>query len=376
MRKKGYKRGKYNCTKPPIKLYNRKKLEEFRDDLDKKIIIAIVGKKYNFKHDNHYNFLRDLLVYDNTDLFNILRKVDYYFSKDCDPTKHSRESYTFRYGPIHGPKKYEEYKQLQSNLLRGSYESGIRKKTNYFTGFSVDYYISIGYTNEEANIKVSENRKKQQEGTALAISTNPDTSPLRIGYYINKGMSEDEAKEALRIRQTTFSLEICIEKYGEEEGKKVWQERQDKWQDTLTSKSPEEILRINKLKVEGSLSSTTTGRSKKEEDFISKLEFFYGIEIERNIILEENNLIRTFDGRYKNILIEFQGKYWHCDPREYKSDFFHTIKKKTAQEIWDYDLEKKTLFESIGYEIFCVWEKDYDNKEELAKIFQEFGKYV
>jgi len=55
------------------------------------------------------------------------------------------------------------------------------------------------------------------------------TFTTRIEYYLNKGMTEEEAAIALTERQTTFSLEICIEKYGEEEGLKRWQERQNTW---------------------------------------------------------------------------------------------------------------------------------------------------
>ncbi|MEG1142150.1 MAG: hypothetical protein RSE41_06875, partial [Clostridia bacterium] len=37
----------------------------------------------------------------------------------------------------------------------------------------------------------------------------------QIEFYLNKGMSNEEAENALNERQKTFSLEKCIEKYGE-----------------------------------------------------------------------------------------------------------------------------------------------------------------
>lgn len=70
----------------------------------------------------------------------------------------------------------------------------------------------------------------------------------QITYYLNRGMSEIEAERALGKRQTTFSLEICVEKYGYVEGRKIWQARQDAWQDTLNSKSSEERRLINSKK--------------------------------------------------------------------------------------------------------------------------------
>lgn len=64
-------------------------------------------------------------------------------------------------------------------------------------------------------------------------------------------MTEEEAKIALKESQTTFSLKKCIEKYGEIEGTKRWEERQDKWQNTLNSKSEEEKIKINMSKSSG-----------------------------------------------------------------------------------------------------------------------------
>lgn len=77
--------------------------------------------------------------------------------------------------------------------------------------------------------------------------SNNDTT--KIEYWLKKSEGNiDKAKELLSNRQSTFSLEKCIEKYGEVNGKEKWKLRQHKWQTTLNSKSPEEIQRINKSK--------------------------------------------------------------------------------------------------------------------------------
>jgi len=75
-----------------------------------------------------------------------------------------------------------------------------------------------------------------------------DIQPNQLGYWIKKGYSEEDAKKQLSKSQTTFSLQICIDKYGIEEGTKVFNKRQEKWQETLNSKPQEEIDRINKSK--------------------------------------------------------------------------------------------------------------------------------
>ena len=60
---------------------------------------------------------------------------------------------------------------------------------------------------------------------------------------------EEEARKILAERQCTFSLQTCIDKYGKEEGTKIFNERQEKWQNTLSSKPFEELERIKKAKM-------------------------------------------------------------------------------------------------------------------------------
>jgi hypothetical protein len=58
---------------------------------------------------------------------------------------------------------------------------------------------------------------KQEDKNVTAViekisMTLNGTSNTTLEYYLNQGMNEDEAKLALRKRQSTFSLEKCIEK--------------------------------------------------------------------------------------------------------------------------------------------------------------------
>lgn len=58
---------------------------------------------------------------------------------------------------------------------------------------------------------------------------------------------------------------------------------------------------------------------------------------------------------FNKIIIEYNGKYWHCMPDFYKDDFrLHT--GKTAREIWDYDNHKKEIYMKEGYSVLTVWE--------------------
>ena len=71
-----------------------------------------------------------------------------------------------------------------------------------------------------------------------------------------------------------------------------------------------------------------------------------------------------------NILIEYNGDYWHCKPNKYKSDYYNKKKSMFAWELWKQDAKKKELAEKNGYKLFTIWESDYKfNKQiEINKI--------
>jgi very-short-patch-repair endonuclease len=73
-----------------------------------------------------------------------------------------------------------------------------------------------------------------------------------------------------------------------------------------------------------------------------------------------------------NLVIEFNGTYWHCDPRFYEKYFFNKKKKLKAEEIWSYDDSRKTFLESLGYKVIVVWEHDYkENQEQTLSLLRE-----
>ena len=76
----------------------------------------------------------------------------------------------------------------------------------------------------------------------------------------------------------------------------------------------------------------------------------------------------------KNILIEFNGDYWHCNPKLYKSDYINKKKGMTAKELWDYDKQKTILGESKGFIVITIWEYDY-KENGIDFILSEIKKY-
>lgn len=94
-------------------------------------------------------------------------------------------------------------------------------------------------------------RKETIEKMKASKKENPQNVTTKIEYYLGKGLCQEDAEIALKERQSTFSMERCLEKYGDELGLKIFEYRQELWQNTLRTKSKEEIDRINKSKGTG-----------------------------------------------------------------------------------------------------------------------------
>jgi G:T-mismatch repair DNA endonuclease (very short patch repair protein) len=75
------------------------------------------------------------------------------------------------------------------------------------------------------------------------------------------------------------------------------------------------------------------------------------------------------------MLIEFNGDYWHCNPKKYGADYFNVKLNMTAKQIWDRDAEKEQLAKQNGYEFLTIWESDYRKSKSviIKKIVQKNG---
>jgi hypothetical protein len=104
----------------------------------------------------------------------------------------------------------------------------------------VEYWIKRGYSKEDAEKKIksvfdnihTETWKKRRENP----ENYKDVNTTQIGYWLKKGYSEEESKQKIKDRQKTFTLEKCIEKYGEEDGTKRYNERNKKWSAIMEEK--------------------------------------------------------------------------------------------------------------------------------------------
>lgn len=227
------------------------------------------------------------------------------------------------------------HKQMSENILKACNEGRcgwqiggknpsqtIEVKNGRNSIFSKNYKGYDGLTIEEKIKKI-----KKVSSKAVEIMNSNHNNPLRIDYYISRGFSIDEAKYLLSKRQCTFSLQKCIEKYGKIEGIKKFNERQEKWQNSLKSKPIEEIERINASKM-----MNGKGYSKISQKLFKSIydiihteyqQIYYATiksengfnEYQVHDIINKKNYFLDFYIKDNNKVIEFDGDYWHSEHR-------------------------------------------------------------
>lgn len=135
------------------------------------------------------------------------------------------------------PKTQKFYSVDEANFHIRSF-----RKTN------IEYWLVHGYNEKDAKKKLFEHQSLASKAAWKNRPNHPEYSNVHIEYWLAKGYSEKEAKQKLKERQATFSLKKCIEQYGEVEGIKRFNQRQNKWQQSLKIKPKKEIDKINKNK--------------------------------------------------------------------------------------------------------------------------------
>ena len=180
-----------------------------------------------------------------------------------------------------------------------------------------------------------------------------DRVTSQIGYWIKKGYSEEDAKKIVSERQKTFTLNRCIEKYGEEEGLKKWEKRQEKWKKSLQ----------NSFELDG---DNRTPISKFEKYCKERICEYLEINVpeKQKYISDKNNNHYSYDLTIENKIIEFNGDFWHMNPNIYDKNSYNKVKNMTAEEIWKHDIEKIKCAESYGYKVLTIWESEYKKDKE------------
>lgn len=211
-----------------------------------------------------------------------------------------------------------------------------------------EYWIGKGYSTGEAEIlalrvKKSNDKNGANKSKSLGKEIHRISSKRCTEYWISRGYTEEQAKQEVAKRQATFTLEKCIEKYGEEAGRQRWLNRQEKWHKSFKksnfSKVSQELFWAVAEQLE-SLDSVYFAELSPD-----KTPDYSGVNHELRLKLEKV-ILPDFADTHKKRIIEFNGIYWHGDDKE-------EVKERMERKL--------QIYEDNGYEVLSICESEYRN---------------
>ena len=275
----------------------------------------------------------------------------------------------------------ENIKNVQFKLLK--YKS--LKAIPEYPGeqcYKKDFWIFRGWSEVDAIKKIHDIQSKNSVKYRNKIHRNPENYkgiPTQLLYWTKQGYSESDARKKQSERQRTFTLEKCIEKYGEIEGLKIWKKRQKKWQETLQQKD-------NYIDIVSSRCGHSFVSNISQEMFnavydkikdLNIIVYYASLNHEFGIgIRKRGGVLYDFVIPEIKYAIEYNGERWH--PRKEKltkeewKKWVHPFTKESAAKVYKKDVQKNNAIIEQGYILDVVWNNDYiENKENTVNIIIE-----
>lgn len=254
--------------------------------------------------------------------------------------------------------KEERYKKMFSEKIKGENNPNSKSRTTkeqrkQRSPFSKSF---IKYKNEndanEFSKKVVENRK-------------PESFNTKIEFWLKRGLDYDDAEKKLIERQKTFTLEKCIDKHGEETGRKIYKDRQDRWQKSL--------LDGGKLKSGFSQISQILFYDIFNKYPLERNTDVYFASINKEYFLRSEEKFYQYDFTDLNLhkMIEYNSDVYHANPIIYKKDDHpHPFRRwLTSKDIWDVDEDKLKMANEKGFEVLVIWDSEYRHRPD--KVLQD-----
>ena len=121
--------------------------------------------------------------------------------------------------------------------------------------------------------------------------------------------------------------------------------------------------------------------SKAQIQWLEFLEKYYNINIQ-HFMNEGEFIIPTTlykaDGYCKetNTIYEFNGDYFHGNPKIFKPEEINKLCKATHGELYQKTLEKENKIKELGYNLEVMWESDWNNINKSISILQKKFKSI
>lgn len=313
---------------------------------------------------------------------------------------------------IESPPNYENLIKLMTDAMVGEFDTQAIEKyaIENFARYKIEGDLSErhkkclsmrGFTKEKSLLVYGEDEGIKRWQAYCNKQSVKNTFAHKNKKY---GMTREQFDEFNKSRSST--IDNMIARYGEEEGKKRWKEYCDKQayagcklQYFIDKHGEDEGTRLynelNKKKsntldvfidrygeVEGTeryenyMNTCKVHYSEISQELFREIEKRIGNSYGEMYFQTRNREFGKHSGsRYyfydfvlleKKIVIEFNGNLFHANPTMYHADDIPKFRGNTmtAQQLWDRDAEKFSFIESLGFKLIVVWEADYNNDKE------------
>lgn len=261
-----------------------------------------------------------------------------------------------------------EYKKICSMTVGVTYESMINKWGN-----DLGEIKWKEYKEKQALTNSFEYKSIKYNWTKNDFDTFNKSRAITKENLIKKYGENDGIKyydDYVNKQKITKSTEYMIEKYGEEKTKKINASKGLTIENFIKKYGEEEGLRRYEISINN------------HKNYFSKISQKFFSELDNIIAKKYTTYYATKNGEYGvmlnnktyarldyfilelNICIEFNGTYYHADPRFFNENDTPNphIKTMTAKQIWENDNTRyKQLKETRNIDTIVVWENDYLN---------------
>jgi hypothetical protein len=253
-----------------------------------------------------------------------------------------------KYGIVDGKKKWQEYKQKQS--YSNSYE--YKKEKHGWTKSDFENF------NKSRAVTLPNLIKKhgEIEGTIFwQTYCERQAYTNTIEYFIEKyGKSAGKIKYTEICKNKSHSIENICKRYNCDIETAV-------------------LILQDRIKQNNHVSQT-------EKFFVDQLENYLGCELNYSYKTKQycvygNNKANFYDIVHNNRAIEYNGDYWHCNPKIFVENYYHTVANKVAKDIWQEDTNKINLLkQKRNIECMVIWESDF--LQSPNEMLEECKKWI
>lgn len=196
----------------------------------------------------------------------------------------------------------------------------------------------------KAGTKYLKNRTKEEKIShgkigGIACQQSPNKNVTAFSSERWEGMSEEERQNQVKKANRGLQEKLKDPVYKKKHFNKVWKNSKIGY----ISKGQREVFELLELD---------------------------GFELDGRLSTMRVDIIN----KEKKIAIEYNGDYWHCNPRTWNPEDYNKAIEMKAKEKWQKDRNRKFMIESLGYKVFVIWESGWkeDKEKYLNRVREEY----